>query len=283
MGGRLRSSAVPLAMQPHGAIPFRGLPWPWLAWVLVPWFYYASCEASPLQATPGKLALGLKVTDECGRRIGFGRASGRFFGKFLSGFILDIGYMLAGWTARKQALHDMLAGCCVVRKHDLLAWHNRVPAAPDSAAVLPRSGMPGWGIALVVTAVCVFVLLPAAAILAAIAIPAYQSYRVRAEVAQGLDMTARARALIAEYIGQRGALPDSNGALGLPEPAAIHASYVSSVRVSGGKVVVTYGNRASVWINGGHLVVAPVGNAAALRWQCSSPDIRGRYLPETCR
>jgi len=143
--------------------------------------------------------------------------------------------------------------------------------------------MPGWGIALVVIGVCVFLLLPVAAILAAIAIPTYQSYMVRGEVVQGLDMTDRARSLVAEYIGQRGALPNSNDALGLPKPEAIHARYVSSVRVIGGKVVVTYGNRANVLIRGGHVVIAPVGNAAALHWQCSSPDIRDRYLPESCR
>src|SRR6185312_7692357 len=110
------SSAVPLAMQPGGMVPFRVFPSLWFVWVLVPWLYYALCESSAWQATPGKLALGLRVTGEHGRRIRFGRATGRFFGKFLSGAILDIGYMLAGWTERKQALHDLMAGCCVVRK-----------------------------------------------------------------------------------------------------------------------------------------------------------------------
>lgn len=280
------SSAVPLAMQPYGLVPFRVLPSLWFVWVLVPWLYYALCESSAWQATPGKLALGLKVTDEYGRRIGFGRATGRFFGKFLSGFIFDIGYMLAGWTVRKQALHDLMAGCCVVRRDGLLAWQNRETSVSDTAAtaaMLPRSGMPGWGIALVVIGVGVFLLLPFAAILAAIAIPTYQSYVVQSEVAQGIDATLRARALIAEYIGQRGALPDDNSALGLPQPGAINARYVSSVRVTGGKVVVTFGNQADVRIRGGHVVIAPVGNAAALHWQCSSPDIRERYLPGSCR
>ena len=280
------SFAVPLAMQPGGMVPFRVFPSLWFVWILVPWLYYALCECSAWQATPGKLALGLRVTDEYGRRIGFGRATGRFFGKFLSGAILDIGYMLAGWTERKQALHDLMAGCCVVRKDGLLAWQSRETTTPDSAAAAappPRSGMPGWGIALVVIGVCVFLLLPFAAILAAIAIPTYQSYIVRSEVAQGVDLTGRARSLIAEYIGQRGRLPDSNDALGLPRPEAIHARYVSSVRVIGGKVVVTYGNEANARIRGGHVVIAPMGNAAALHWQCSSPDIRDRYLPESCR
>lgn len=277
------SSAVPLAIQPYGLVPFSVLPSLRFAWLLVPWLYYASCESSAWQATPGKLALGLRVTDEYGCRIGFGRATGRFFGKILSSFILCFGYMLAGWTERKQALHDLMAGCCVVRRVGWLAWQNRDPMAAESVTPLPlRSGMPGWGIALVVIAVCVL-LLPFAAIVAVIAIPAYQAYVVRTEVTQGLDATLRARALIAEYIGERGALPDDNQSLGLPKPEAIRTRYVSSVRVTGGKVVVTFGNAADMRIRGGHVVIAPVGNAAALHWQCSSPDIRDWYLPESCR
>jgi uncharacterized RDD family membrane protein YckC len=284
------SSTVPALMQPGGLVPFRVFPSLWLAWFLIPWLYFALCESSAWQATPGKLALGLRVTDEYGRRIGFGRATGRFFGKLVSGMILDIGYMLAGWTARKQALHDLMAGCCVVRKHGLIAWRQgqssepgREESTPASQVPLPRTGMPGWAIALIVIVVSAFVLLPLGVILAAIAIPAYQGYAVRTEVAQGLALTTRARSLIAEYIGERGTLPENNDALGLPKPDAIQARYVSSVQVNGGKVVVTYGNQASAWIRGGHVVISPVGNAASLRWHCSSPDIRDRYLPEGCR
>ena len=82
--------------------------------LVVGWLYFALQECSARQATLGKLALGIKVTDANGRRIGFGRATGRFFGKILSGLILAIGFMLAGWTDKKQALHDMLAGTFVV-------------------------------------------------------------------------------------------------------------------------------------------------------------------------
>ncbi len=81
------------------------------------WLYYAWCESSEWQATLGKKALGLYVTDMEGRRITFGRASGRFFAKLITGLIpLGIGYMLAGFTAKKQALHDMIASCLVMRK-----------------------------------------------------------------------------------------------------------------------------------------------------------------------
>jgi uncharacterized RDD family membrane protein YckC len=80
------------------------------------WLYFASMESSSWQGTLGKKALGLMVTDMNGQRISFGRASGRYFGKILSGLTLLIGYIMAGFTAKKQALHDMIAGCLVIRR-----------------------------------------------------------------------------------------------------------------------------------------------------------------------
>lgn len=77
--------------------------------------YYAGMESSSSQATLGKMALGLKVTDLFGRRITFWRAVGRYASKIVSGMILGIGYFMAGFTERKQGLHDMMAGTLVVR------------------------------------------------------------------------------------------------------------------------------------------------------------------------
>jgi len=84
--------------------------------MMLSWIYYAALESSVWQATLGKKALGLKVTDLSGNRITFARASGRFFGKLVSSFILGVGFLMAGFTARKQALHDILAGCLVIKQ-----------------------------------------------------------------------------------------------------------------------------------------------------------------------
>jgi len=83
--------------------------------VLVTWLYYSLMESSKWQATLGKLALGLRITGLEGRRIGFGRASGRFFAKMVSALTLGIGYVIQVFTARRQALHDMIAGTLIVR------------------------------------------------------------------------------------------------------------------------------------------------------------------------
>ncbi len=81
---------------------------------LIAWLYYALLESSSKQATVGKMALGLLVTDMNGNRISFLRATGRHFSKIISSLILMIGYIMAGITARKQALHDMIAGTLVL-------------------------------------------------------------------------------------------------------------------------------------------------------------------------
>jgi uncharacterized RDD family membrane protein YckC len=84
--------------------------------VMFGWVYFALMESSRWQATLGKKALGLYVTDMQGNRITFARASGRYFGKLISAFILLIGFLMAGFTEKKQALHDILASCLVLRK-----------------------------------------------------------------------------------------------------------------------------------------------------------------------
>jgi uncharacterized RDD family membrane protein YckC len=77
--------------------------------------YYVLTESSALQGTLGKRLLGLRVTDLNGRRIRRGRAFGRYFARMLSATPWQFGFVMAGFTARKQALHDILAGTLVVR------------------------------------------------------------------------------------------------------------------------------------------------------------------------
>ena len=86
-----------------------------LAIMAIYWLYFAIMECSSAQGTMGKMALGIVVTDLDGDQISFGRATGRFFGKFISSVILGIGYIMVAYTEQKQGLHDMMAGCLVLR------------------------------------------------------------------------------------------------------------------------------------------------------------------------
>ncbi len=97
--------------------------------LLIDWLFYSLFESSSWQATPGKKLLQLKVTDLYGNRIGFGKATGRYFAKLLSGLILGIGFIMVAFTEKKQGLHDMMAGTLVVKDQKTAM---PVPPAPPS-------------------------------------------------------------------------------------------------------------------------------------------------------
>ena len=80
------------------------------------WLYFAGLESSGWQATVGKRIVGARVTDRAGRRLSFGRATARYFAKILSALPLLIGFLLAAFTRRKQALHDFVAGTVVLKR-----------------------------------------------------------------------------------------------------------------------------------------------------------------------
>lgn len=80
------------------------------------WLYFTLMESSSYRATLGKMTIGIIVTGYDGQKISFLRANGRYFGKFLSMLIFGIGFMMAGFTRKKQALHDMIAETLVVMK-----------------------------------------------------------------------------------------------------------------------------------------------------------------------
>ncbi|MDR2187899.1 MAG: RDD family protein [Azonexus sp.] len=136
--------------------------------VAISGLYFVLLESSAWQATLGKRAMGIKVVNAAGERIGLGRALARWVSHILSSLTLGIGYMLAGWTPRKQALHDMAAGTFVVFK-------DVEPGSPLPAEPVP---IPWYGWMFIAVIPLVFVI----GILAAIAIPAYQDYTIRKRV-----------------------------------------------------------------------------------------------------
>ena len=105
-----------------GGLEFNGLVltiatiWIIASDLVIPWLYWALMESSNRQATLGKRALGIIVTDSAGRRVTFIRGTVRYWAKIISFLILLIGFMLVGFTSRKQALHDIVSNCLVVVK-----------------------------------------------------------------------------------------------------------------------------------------------------------------------
>ena len=89
-----------------------------IADIIVAWLYFSLLESSKKQGTVGKMILGLKVTNMSYQKISFGRATGRYFSKILSGLLFWLGYLMIAWDEEKQGLHDKIAQTYVVKARE---------------------------------------------------------------------------------------------------------------------------------------------------------------------
>ena len=122
-------------------------------------------------------------------------------------------------------------------------------------------------------------------ILAAIAIPAYQDYTIRAQVSEGLNLGGGAKTAVAEFYQDRGAWPANNNQAGLSPAANITGKYVSTVTVTANVVAVVYGNDAHATISGQSLELTAADAVGSITWSCASPlnAIADKHLPAACR
>lgn len=121
-------------------------------------------------------------------------------------------------------------------------------------------------------------------ILASMAIPAYQSYSIRAQVAEGLNLAGPAKSAVAEFNLDTGLFPANNAAAALLAPTAYTGKYVDSVSVTGAVVSIRYGNDASAQIAGETLTLTAAPNLGSITWTCATGGvIPEHYLPSACR
>ena len=123
-------------------------------------------------------------------------------------------------------------------------------------------------------------------ILAAIAIPAYQDYTIRAQVSEGLNLSGGAKAAVAEYSMDTGTFPSNNTTAGLSTlPTSISGKYVASVTVTNGLITVLYGGDAHNTLTSASatLLLSPVQNVGSIEWVCKSTLIAAKHLPAACR
>ena len=121
-------------------------------------------------------------------------------------------------------------------------------------------------------------------ILAAIAIPAYQDYTIRAQVSEGLNLAAGAKAAVSEYTMDLGAFPATNTIGGLSSAASITGKYVSGVSQVNGLITVSYNNASTnATLRPQTLLLSGVTNAGSIEWICRSATISDKHLPAACR
>ncbi len=121
-------------------------------------------------------------------------------------------------------------------------------------------------------------------ILAAIAIPAYQDYTIRAQVSEGLNLGGGGKTAVTEYYQDTGVFPLDNVTAGLEAPGNIMGKYVTLVTVATGVITVTYGNSANANITGATLILTPTDNLGSVSWACTAGLILvNKWLPAACR
>ena len=121
-------------------------------------------------------------------------------------------------------------------------------------------------------------------ILASIAIPAYQDYTIRAQISEGLVLSAGAKTALIDYHTERGDWPNNNVKAGLVNQNDIKGKYVKSIRVKNNVIIVMYGNDANKAIRNKKINLTAVNSFGIIRWTCASAGfIKDRYLPGACR
>ena len=122
------------------------------------------------------------------------------------------------------------------------------------------------------------------AILAAIALPAYQDYTIRSQVSEGSVLADGAKTAVAEFYSNKGTAPSTNASAGLAPSGSIQGKFTTSLAVTSGVITATYGNRANSAISGSSLSFSPVFNNAqgSTIWTCKSA-ISSKWLPTICR
>ncbi len=124
-------------------------------------------------------------------------------------------------------------------------------------------------------------------ILAAIAIPAYQNYTIRAQVSEGLSLADGAQTAVSEFYTNRGYFPPANSSAGLPSATSITGNYVSSVNVVGGVITILYdGPKANAAIKTSTLELSATTTGGSIKWTCktgaTSSGLSAKYLPSSC-
>tara|TARA_Y100001934_G_scaffold206366_1_gene244020 strand:- start:289 stop:711 length:423 start_codon:yes stop_codon:yes gene_type:complete len=119
-------------------------------------------------------------------------------------------------------------------------------------------------------------------ILAAVAVPAYQDYTVRARVTEGLSLAAGAKTAVSEYWSSQGSMPSNNDQAGISASDDISGNSVQSVAVASGVITITFSS-ATPALNGATIGMSPSTDGGSVIWTCTGGDLENKYRPSSCR
>jgi uncharacterized RDD family membrane protein YckC len=235
------------------------------------WLYHSVLESSTLQASLGKKLLAMKVTDMQGQPIGFAHATGRHFARFINQMTFAIGFLMAAFTARKQALHDIIASTLVVNG-------RYGPAQIKVASENPGSGM---SIGAIIGVVFLFLLIPIGIILVAIAVPTYHQYTSRVQLVDAINDSKVLQYPIIEHANSTGYWPNTLEQLNLAASLLNNEKYEVVLSKDGVYQIVF---KQPELLADRRVTFAPMlQKDGSYQWSCTSEDINQDYLPRSCR
>ena len=222
--------------------------------------YYAGFHSSARQATPGKSALGIKVTNLAGERIGIVGGIIRYFAVWLSAITLMIGFVMAAFTRNRQALHDVVARTLVVN------------AKADARDVIA-----GGGVMPITAGVFAMMILPfvVMGVAGGLAITGFHDYENRAKISGAIANAEPIRKEVEMALMQK--KPLKTGPV-----AGTSSLIVKDTQVTpNGEVVIVF---VPKFANGGSIIHSPlVDSTGAVSWRCSAREVPAAYLPASCR
>jgi Tfp pilus assembly protein PilE len=211
----------------------------------------------------------LKVTHLNGERIGFFRALWRVVTSIVSGLILGVGFLVAAFTERRQALHDIFASTLVVRRQfDAETVKTAAPAESSGGALAIVVVVVGFGGVMML------------GVMAAISIPAYQDYLTRSRIAEALMLARQAAMNVTDFTEQRKTPPTSLAEAGFTGTSPFVQSIALDPQTGAIRVVMA----APQMIAGKAFVLTPTRESnGETRWRCGTEGVQERYLPRDCR
>jgi uncharacterized RDD family membrane protein YckC len=234
--------------------------------------YYAGFESSVWQATPGKRAVRIKVTDLAGHRIGVARAVWRHVAELLSVAFVLVGFLMAAFTRRRQCLHDLMAGTLVVRA-------ARSPQ--DIAFAPPARAWPRWRIAALIGAwLAGLALLPRLTpwVQLPFEIPGIEDnrYHARTQILAGLYYASDAIDTVEGLYAESHDFTAVNvSSVDLDDEAT---ETVANMAIVGGSIRITFGGQADSVLQGRTATLTPaVDEEGNISWVCGVADVPEGY------